>query len=51
VFPRYAMMRYWSEKKVFNFDDVAEEDRAKLAARVYDCLGRRMAELIRDAVP
>jgi acyl-CoA thioesterase I len=51
VFPRYAMMRYWSEQKVFNFDDVAEEDRAKLAARVYDCLGRRIADLIRRAVP
>jgi len=51
VFPRYAMMRYWSEEKVFNFDDVAEDDRAKLAARVYDCLGRKMAELIRRALP
>jgi acyl-CoA thioesterase-1 len=51
VFPRYAMMRYWSEEKVFNFDDVAEDDRAKLAARVYDCLGRKMAELIRRAIP
>lgn len=51
VFPRYAMMRYWSEQKVFNFDDVAEEDRAKLAARVYDCLGRKMADTIRRAVP
>jgi hypothetical protein len=51
VFPRYAMMRYWSDEKVFNFDDVAEDDRAKLAARVYDCLGRKMAELIRRALP
>ncbi len=51
VFPRYAMMRYWSDEKVFNFDEVAEDDRAKLAARVYNCLGRKMAELIRRAVP
>jgi acyl-CoA thioesterase I len=50
VFPRYEMMRYWSEQKVFNFDDVAAEDRAKLAARVYDCLGRKMAGLIQRAV-
>jgi hypothetical protein len=50
VFPRFAMMRYWSEQKMFNFDDVAEADRAKLAARVYDCLGRKMAEVIRRAV-
>lgn len=51
VFPRFEMMRYWSEQKVFNFDDVAAEDRAKLAARVYDCLGRKLAEIIRRAVP
>ena len=50
VFPRFEMMRYWSEQKVFNFDDVAAEDRAKLAARVYDCLGRKMAEIIQRAV-
>jgi acyl-CoA thioesterase-1 len=51
VFPRFEMMRYWSEQNVFNFDDVAAEDRAKLAARVYDCLGRKMAEIIQHAVP
>ena len=49
VFPRYAMMRYWSEQNMFNFDDVAAEDRAKLAARVYDCLGRKMAQVIQRA--
>ena len=51
VLPRYAMMRYWSEQKVFNFDDVAAEDRAKLAARVYDCLGQKLAQIIRHAAP
>ena len=49
VFPRFEMMRYWSEQKVFNFDDVADADRAKLAARVYDCLGRKLAEVVRRA--
>lgn len=52
VFPRFEMMRYWSEQNVFNFDDVADADRAKLAARVYDCLGRKLAEIIhRAAMP
>jgi hypothetical protein len=51
VFPRYEMMRYWSEQKVFNFDDVAADDRAKLAARVYDCLGHKLTEIIRRAAP
>jgi acyl-CoA thioesterase I len=49
VFPRFEMMRYWSEQNVFNFDNVADADRAKLAARVYDCLGRKLAEVIRRA--
>ncbi|HTW51866.1 MAG TPA: GDSL-type esterase/lipase family protein [Stellaceae bacterium] len=49
VFPRFEMMRYWSEQNVFNFDNVADADRAKLAARVYDCLGRKLAEVIQRA--
>ena len=51
VLPRYAMMRYWSEQKVFNFDEVAPEDRAKLAARVYTCIAYKLAQVIRRAVP
>src|SRR5262249_5614656 len=50
VFPRFAIMRYWSEQNVFNFDDVAENERARLAANVYDCIGRTLAEAIRNAV-
>jgi len=50
VFPRYAMMRYWSEENVFNFDNVAADDRAKLAAKVYNCIARRLGEFIRHAV-
>ena len=49
VFPRFALMRYWSEQNVFNFDDVAESERTKLAAKVYDCIGRTLAEAIRSA--
>jgi len=50
VFPRFDMMRYWSEQNMFNFDDVAEEERARLAAKVYDCIGRKLAQAIRSAV-
>jgi acyl-CoA thioesterase-1 len=50
VLPRFEMMRYWSEQNVFNFDDVAPDDRAKLAARVYDCLAQKLAQGIRRAV-
>jgi acyl-CoA thioesterase-1 len=50
VFPRYQMMKYWSEQNVFDFDEVAKDERAKLAARVYDCVGHKLAEAIRLAV-
>jgi acyl-CoA thioesterase I len=50
VFPRFAMMRYWSEQNVFNFDEVAKDERAKLAAKVYQCIGDKLGEAIRLAV-
>jgi hypothetical protein len=50
VFPRFEMMRYWSEQNVFNFDGVSKEERASLAASVYECIGRKLAEAIRAAV-
>jgi acyl-CoA thioesterase I len=50
VFPRFEMMRYWSEQDVFNFDGVAKDGRASLAAAVYDCLGRNLAAAIRIAL-
>ncbi len=50
VFPRFEMMRYWSEQNMFNFDGVAKEERAGLAASVYECLGRNLAAAIRLAL-
>lgn len=50
VFPRFEMMRYWSEQNTFNFDEVAPGERAELAARVYDCIGQKLADAIRVAV-
>jgi acyl-CoA thioesterase-1 len=50
VFPRFAMMRYWSEQNMFNFDEVAEEERTRLAAKVYDCIGKKLAHAIHTAV-
>ena len=50
VFPRFAMMRYWSEQNVFNFDEVSASERADLAARVYNCIGQNLASAIRLAV-
>jgi len=50
VLPRFEMMRYWSEQNVFNFDGVAKNERSSLAASVYECIGRRLAEAIRLAL-
>lgn len=50
VFPRFEIMRSWSEEGVFHFDGVAPAERAQLAARVYRCLGEALAETIRQAV-
>lgn len=50
VFPRFEMMRYWSEQNVFNFDGVAKDERASLAARVYECIAAKLAETIRLAL-
>jgi hypothetical protein len=50
VFPRFEMMRYWSEQKVFNFDGVAKDERASLAAHVYECIAAKLADAIRVAL-
>jgi acyl-CoA thioesterase-1 len=51
VFPRFAVMRNWSSDNVFDYDDVPDSERARLAAQVYDCLGRALAQVIAKAVP
>jgi acyl-CoA thioesterase-1 len=50
VFPRFEMMRYWSEQNVFNFDGVAKDQRASLAAKVYECIASKLGEAIRLAL-
>jgi acyl-CoA thioesterase-1 len=50
VFPRFEMMRYWSEQNVFNFDGVTKDERASLAARVYECIAGKLADAIRVAL-
>jgi acyl-CoA thioesterase-1 len=50
VFPRFEMMRSWSEQEVFDLDGVPKNLRASLAANVYECLGRKLADAIRIAL-
>jgi lysophospholipase L1-like esterase len=49
LFRRFEMMRYWSENDIFQFADVPREQRAALAAEVYDCLAQRLADAIEYA--
>ena len=46
VFRRYDIMKYWSDNGVFQFTDVPTGERRALAARVYACLGARLADAI-----
>ena len=46
VFPRYALMRHWSEENVFDYEDVPEGERSRLAAQVYNCIGLALADAI-----
>jgi lysophospholipase L1-like esterase len=50
LFRRFETMKYWSENGVFNFIDVPKEQRAPLAAQVYECLAERIADAIERAV-
>jgi lysophospholipase L1-like esterase len=45
-FPRWELMRYWSEAGVFDFEKVPRSQRAQHVARVYACLAERLADAI-----
>jgi acyl-CoA thioesterase-1 len=46
LFQRFAIMRYWSETGVFDYENVPKNDRAHAAAIIYDCIARRLADAI-----
>jgi lysophospholipase L1-like esterase len=45
-FPRWELMRYWSDEGVFDFEKVPKSERAGHVARVYACLAERIADAI-----
>jgi hypothetical protein len=45
-FPRWELMRYWSEAGAFDFENVPKSERARHVARVYACLAERLADAI-----
>lgn len=46
LFKRFDIMRYWSEAGIFDFVNVAKENRVALAEQVYQCLGEGLADAI-----
>jgi hypothetical protein len=46
VFHRYGLMRYWAESGVLDLRTKDSDKRRRLATRLYDCLGRAMADLV-----
>jgi lysophospholipase L1-like esterase len=45
-FPRWELMRYWSDEGAFDFEKVPKSERAAHVARVYECLAERIADAI-----
>jgi hypothetical protein len=46
VFHRYGLMRHWAESGVLDLRAKDSEKRRRLAARLYDCLGRALADFL-----
>jgi hypothetical protein len=51
LFHRNDLMRHWSEHGVFNYDEADENMRRATIARVYDCLGKALADFVVRAFP
>jgi hypothetical protein len=51
LFPRHELMRAWAEYGVFQYNVAAEKERRAMIVRVYDCVGRALAEFIARAFP
>ncbi len=52
VFHRYGLMRRWADSGVLDLRTRESEERRRLAARVYECIGRALADFVsRGAAP
>jgi hypothetical protein len=49
VFHRYGLMRRWAENGVVDLRTRESEKRRRLAARLYDCIGRAVADFVARA--
>jgi acyl-CoA thioesterase I len=46
LFPRHEIMRGWSEAGVFDFDVKGQDKQRLLATKLYDCLGKGVADFL-----
>ncbi len=50
VFPRYDMMRHWSETGALNLDETRRDKQPAMAAALYGCIARRLADVIERSI-
>jgi len=51
LFRRHGIMRYWAESGLLDLRAAEPEKRRQMAAKLYDCIGRAIAEFIGRGVP
>ncbi|MGH7396796.1 MAG: SGNH/GDSL hydrolase family protein [Candidatus Rokuibacteriota bacterium] len=51
LFHRHGIMRHWAESGVLDLRAKDREKSRRLAAKLYDCIGRAMADLVSRGVP
>jgi hypothetical protein len=51
LFRRYGIMRYWAESGLLDLRVRDTEKRRELAVKLYDCIGRAMADFVTRGAP
>jgi hypothetical protein len=51
LFRRHEIMRYWAESGLLDLRATDGEKRGRVAAKLYDCIGRTMAQFVTRDLP
>jgi hypothetical protein len=51
LFRRHGIMRYWAETGSLDLRTTEPEKRRQVAAKLYDCIGRAMADFVTRGIP
>jgi lysophospholipase L1-like esterase len=51
LFRRHEIMRYWAESGLLDLRVTEGEKRGRVAAKLYDCIGRTMAQFVTRGLP